>query len=310
MPNRTTPTTSIEDHSALLIGRRLQNFRCCLGTQFPRYGSSRESGTIGHLRPYFAVLTLLCGSLACRGADVSLPDYGYPKMAVSAAGHEGFVLLPTQAAPCHPWVWFAPVVPREPNQIHAALFRSLLANGVAVAGLDLGESYGNVHGRSDFSAFYLALRERFGLADKPCLLAQSRGGLMLYTWASENPEKVGCIAGIYPVLDMTTWPGLNRLQLQSAYQHPESWLRSHLHEINPIELLGPLARAKVPIFTIHGDSDRVVPYGSNGLAVTERYRALGGSADLVTVKGKGHEEIPGFFENPDLLRFLLAHTAQ
>lgn len=65
---------------------------------------------------------------------------------------------------------------------------------------------------------------------------------------------------------MTTWPGPNRLQLQFAYQRPESWLRSHLHENNPIELLGPLARAKVPIFTIHGDSDRVVPFGSNGLA--------------------------------------------
>ena len=34
-----------------------------------------------------------------------------------------------------------------------------------------------------------------GLAPKACLLAQSRGGLMHYNWAAENPGRVGPVVG-------------------------------------------------------------------------------------------------------------------
>ena len=45
---------------------------------------------------------------------------------------------------------------------------------------------------------------------KPCLLARSRGGLMLYAWAVEHPESVGGVAGIYPVCNLASYPGLGR----------------------------------------------------------------------------------------------------
>ena len=32
------------------------------------------------------------------------------------------------------------------------------------------------------------LRKNFALSPQPCLLAQSRGGLMLYNWAAEHAQ--------------------------------------------------------------------------------------------------------------------------
>ena len=54
------------------------------------------------------------------------------------------------------------------------------------------------------------LVEKRGLAKQACLLSRSRGGLMLYSWAAENPDKVRCITGIYPVCNIASYPGLPR----------------------------------------------------------------------------------------------------
>ena len=33
---------------------------------------------------------------------------------------------------------------------------------------------------------------------------------MLYCWAAENPQAVACIAGIYPVCNIASYPGIDR----------------------------------------------------------------------------------------------------
>ena len=74
----------------------------------------------------------------------------------------------------------------------------------------MGESYGSPAGRKTFSEFHAHVVREHKLETKARLLAQSRGGLMLYNWAAENPEKVRCIAGIYPVCDLRSYPGLSK----------------------------------------------------------------------------------------------------
>ena len=73
---------------------------------------------------------------------------------------------------------------------------------------------------------------------------------MLYNWAAENLEKVKCIAGIYPVCNLISYPGLNRAA--PAYKMTESELEKNLRLHNPIDKLKPLAEARIPIFHIHG----------------------------------------------------------
>ena len=88
---------------------------------------------------------------------------------------------------------------------------------------------------------------------------------MLYDWAAEHANNVRCIAGIYPVSNLESYPGLGSKRLQTAYGLNEAELREHLRQNNPIDRLAPLARARVPIFHIHGDADKVVSLPQNTL---------------------------------------------
>ena len=90
------------------------------------------------------------------------------------------------------------------------MHEQFLAAGVAVAGIDVGEAYGSPEGRRLFTEFYRELTEKRGFATRPCLLGRSRGGLWVTSWAVENPDKVAGIAGIYPVFDLRTYPGLDK----------------------------------------------------------------------------------------------------
>ncbi|WP_145236283.1 hypothetical protein [Urbifossiella limnaea] len=68
------------------------------------------------------------------------------------------------------------------------MFEKFLAAGIAIAGVDVGESSGSPKGREVYSALYKELVSNRNFAEKPVLLARSRGGLMLYNWAAENAD--------------------------------------------------------------------------------------------------------------------------
>ncbi len=179
-------------------------------------------------------------------------------------------------------------------------------HGIAIAGVDLGESFGSPAGRAGFTALYEELTSQMGLAPRACLLAQSRGGLMHYNWAAENPGRVACVVGIYPVCNLRSWPGL--AQAAPAYGMTEQVLSIHLAEHNPIDRLTPLAKAHVPILHLHGNVDTVVPLERNSAILAERYRQLGGNIQLMIVPGKGHQVCPEFFHSETLVDFVIAHA--
>src|SRR5262249_16729624 len=111
-------------------------------------------------------------------------------------------VIPPRNAPAKgptPWVWYAPTHPGLPGDSEKWMFDRFTAAGIAVAGIDVGESFGSPRGRAQFTALYRELVDKRKMSPKPILLARSRGGLMLYCWACENADKVGGIAGIYPV---------------------------------------------------------------------------------------------------------------
>jgi hypothetical protein len=219
-----------------------------------------------------------------------------------------FVIPPKQPAAGipTPWVWYAPTLPGLPADSEKWMFERFLAAGIAMAGVDVGESYGSPRGRAVYSELYRELVDKRGFARKACLLARSRGGLMLYCWAAENPERVACIAGIYPVCNLRSYPGL--AQACGAYGLTVEAFEQQLAQHNPIDRLTPLAKAKVPIFHIHGDVDQVVPLEDNSAEVARRYRALGGSMQLVVPPGQGHNMWPGFFQCQALVDFVIGQA--
>jgi pimeloyl-ACP methyl ester carboxylesterase len=206
-----------------------------------------------------------------------------------------------------PWVWYAPVI-GHPNPSHAWMLRQWLDTGIGMAGVDVGESFGSPAGRKIFSALWETLTSRYGMSKQPVLLPQSRGGLMLYNWAAENPTRVRGVAGIYTVCDLRSYPGLAKAC--GAYGLTAAELEARLAEHNPIERLAPLAKAGVPILHVHGDADGVVPLETNAGELARRYRALGGQVRLIVVPGKGHEVCDEFFHRQELVDFVVAQCVK
>lgn len=270
----------------------------------------------GQIGAIFALTVCLSAMVSSAAAQATTPLASVRDIAgelpcrsefLEVAGRPAFVLLPRKAASTEiPWVWYAPTFATYPNGMHLWMFRQFLENGIAVAGMDIGESYGNPTGRAVFTAFADRLRKDYALAQRACLMPQSRGGLMLYNWAAENPQRVACIAGIYTVCDLRSYPGL--AAACTAYGMNEASLAWHLAENNPIDRLGPLAKAGVPILHVHGDSDAVVPLGKNSGELAARYRALGGTMRVIVIPGKGHEEVPEFFRCQELVDFVIAQA--
>ena len=223
-------------------------------------------------------------------------------------GKEAFLILPEGPKPGKPipWVWYAPTLPGLPASSEKWMFDHFLKAGIAIAGVDVGESFGSPNGRKMYSALYRELVEKRGLSKQASLLARSRGGLMLYGWAAENSEKVCCIVGIYPVCNLESYPGL--ANACRAYQLTAKALEAELKKHNPVDRLAPLARAGVPIFHIHGDQDKVVPLEANSGLVAERYRKLGGNMTLEVVKGQGHNMWEGWFRSQALVDFVKKHA--
>ena len=248
---------------------------------------------------FFAVATPL------QAAEKRLPLKGE---VFTIQERTAFLILPEKpkAGQPIPWVWYAPTLPGLPASSEKWMFERFLKAGIAIAGVDVGESYGSPKGRAVYSALHEHLVSKRGLSKQACLLARSRGGLMLYSWAVENPDKVKCITGIYPVCNISSYPGFKRAC--GAYGLTAEELKAQLSEHNPIDRLAPLAKAKVPIFHIHGDNDSVVPLDKNSAIIKERYDKLGGPMTLEVVKGQGHNMWFGWFQSQSLVDFVIKHA--
>ncbi|MCB1062834.1 MAG: sulfatase-like hydrolase/transferase [Verrucomicrobiae bacterium] len=221
-------------------------------------------------------------------------------------GKEAFLMLPEagKGAPGMPWIFYGPTLPPYPDQHERDMHAQFLDAGIAIAGIDVGEAFGSPLAFPHFESLYQEMVER-GFSKKPILLGRSRGGLWVSSWAIAHPERVTAIAGIYPVFDYTTYPGVQRAA--PAYGLSPEELLQRQDELNPIRRAGELAAAKIPVYIIHGIDDTVVPLAENSAALEATYEKAG-AGDLIEVlkiEGQGHNHWPGFFHCEELIRFVI-----
>ena len=131
---------------------------------------------------------------------------------------------------------------------------------------------------------------------------------MHYCWASENAAAVACIAGIYPVCSLASYPGIARAC--AAYDMSIDALAAQLARHNPIDRLASLAEAGVPILHIHGDVDDIVPLKDNSDELARRYTELRGKIELIVPVGQGHNMWDGFFRSRELVDFVIAYATK
>jgi hypothetical protein len=252
-------------------------------------------------------LFLMSRSLLCAAEppEKTLP---LPGEIFFVHGRTAFIIpaanVPAVAA--KPWVWYAPTLPNLPGDAEKWMFEKFTQAGIAVAGIDVGESYGSPAGRVLYSALYDELTGKRGFSKKPVMLGRSRGGLMTLCWAAENADNVGGFAGIYPVCNLSSYPGLAKAA--PAYQMTPEELQAHLADHNPVDRLAALAKAGVPLFAIHGDADKVVPLEANSGLAKSRYDEQGGAMQLIVPPEQGHNMWSGFFECAELVSFVTKHA--
>ena len=249
------------------------------------------------------LFVVLVSGLAVQDRKLPLPGEMF-----RINGCTAFLIVPekTSTKQPTPWVWYAPTLPNLPGPEQRWMFEHFLKAGIAIAWIDIGESYGNPKGRKLFSSFYNEMTRKRHFSQKPVLLGRSRGGLMTLGWAAENADKVGGFAGIYPVCNLASWPGLKKAS--AAYQMTPQELESCLTQHNPTDRLAELAKAQVPLFAIHGDIDKVVPLEANSGELAKRYKALGGEMQLIVPKGQGHNMWQGFFQCQELVDFVIRNA--
>lgn len=175
-----------------------------------------------------------------------------------------------------------------------------------MAGIDLGGNMGTPAGRAILTTLYDELTQNRGFSEKPCMIGRSYGGLQMYNWAAENADSVSGLAGIYPVCNYPSYPGIDRTAGFYGVTVEEMW--TILPQHNPIDRLAPLAAENVPIYHNHGDADGLVPMDENSSIVLTRYTALGGSMTLEVLAGQGHSYSPAFFESQAMADFIVQNA--
>lgn len=251
-------------------------------------------------------------------SDESTPDnfegkksawHGFARYDFTVDGRRCLVVTPKSAAKGRPWIWRARFFGHEPQADLA-----LLERGFHVAYCDVAGLFGSPQAVKHWDAFYKVMTERYALAPRPALEGMSRGGLIIYNWASANPEKVACIYGDAPVCDFRSWPGGQGRSRRSdgawkqclqAYGLTEA--AALVYQKNPIDVLKPLAVAGVPLLHVVGDADVVVPVEENTAIMERRYQELGGSVQVIHKPGIGHH--PHSLKDPEpIVSFVLKHT--
>ena len=262
------------------------------------------------------IAILLCGLLTSESvtplaAEDAKPvkELILPGESFLVAGRPAFVLLPPpeKRRTPQPWILYSPTLPAYPDVHEKWMHEQFLSAGIAIAGVDVGEAYGSPAAWPTFTALHTTLTNDRGFAPKACLLGRSRGGLWSASWGAENTDKISGLAGIYPVFDFRTYPGI--AQAASAYGRTAEELAKSTRS-NPIARVEQLAASKVPAFFIHGDEDVVVPLKENSQEFANIYERAG-VKDLVTLivpKGQGHNYWEGFFRCEELVAFAIARA--
>lgn len=219
---------------------------------------------------------------------------GFERYDFICNGRQATVVTPHKVAEGRPWIWRPAFFGAFPT-----VDKALLEKGFHVAYYDLTHLYGSPRAVKLGTDFYNVMCQYYRLSPKVTLEGFSRGGLFAFNWAIRNADKVACIYVDAPVCDVYSWPGRGRKDLWGDLLKEWNLTEEDMKSFNgnPINNLAPLAKAGIPIITVCGDSDKVVPYTDNMKMIVERYRAMGGLVETILKPGCDHH--PHSLEEPE-----------
>ena len=265
------------------------------------------------MRTLALLLTLIVLSPIGRaesGFPGKVSDFaGFARHDFDVDGLKCRVVVPKQAAEGKPWIWRARFFGHR-KEVDVAL----LEKGFHVAFVDVANLYGSTAALKRWDDFYAYLTDKHDFHQKPALEGMSRGGLIIFNWASENPEKVSAIYADAAVCDFKSWPG-GKMKGKGSQGDWQRLLKVYgltdaqamAYKKNPIDRLEPLAKAKIPVICVVGDADVVVPVAENTAIIEERYKELGGPIQVIHKPDIGHKH--GLDDPSPVVEFILQHSS-
>jgi lysophospholipase L1-like esterase/pimeloyl-ACP methyl ester carboxylesterase len=249
----------------------------------------------------FLILLFLAAAPA-----IAADFHGFERLDFERDGRKCILVKPRQVAAGKPWIWRARFFGHEPQTDVA-----LLNAGWHVAYVDVAGLFGSPRAVAIWNNFYRHLTAEQGFHPRPALEGMSRGGLIIYNWAKQNPDKVSCIYADAPVCDINSWPGgkgtgkaSQKAWSQCLAEYGLDETAARTAKVNPIDGLEALARARVPLLHVVGEADGVVPVGENTNILESRYRKLGGPIQVIRKPGVDHH--PHSLNPPDpIVEFIL-----
>lgn len=237
--------------------------------------------------------------------------HGYQGYEFTNDGTTCFVVKPHAEAIGKPWMIRARFWNHEPQTDI-----DMLENGFHIAYCDVAGLYGSPKAVARWNSFYKRMHKA-GFHKQVALEGMSRGGLIVYNWAAQNPEKVACIYADAPVMDIKSWPmgkgtsdgsADDTHRLLTAYgfaneQEAINWKQ------NPIDCAAVIAKAGIPVIHVVGDADEVVPVAENTSIFEERLQKQHYHLTVIHKPGIGHH--PHSLNNPaPIVRFILSATGR
>lgn len=242
----------------------------------------------------YLVLLCLITSLAVQAQEKKSEWNGCDRYDFTFKDRQATVVVPKKAAKGNPWIWRPAFFDAFPS-----VDKALLEKGFHIVYYDVTHLYGSPRAVSLGTEFYKDITNRYGLSPKVTLEGFSRGGLFAFNWAAQNTDKVACIYVDAPVCNVFSWPGRKNATLWNDLLKEWNLTDAEMEHFkgNPIDNLAPIAAAGIPIISVCGDSDRVVPYKENMDVVRSRYLAAGGPVEVILKKGCDHH--PHSLDNPE-----------
>jgi len=90
-----------------------------------------------------AVETRKLSLIAIEGEGKPAKELPLPGEMFLVQGRPAFLITSTNVVKGKPWVWYAPTLPPYPAQEERWMFERFMADGISIAGIDVGESYGS-----------------------------------------------------------------------------------------------------------------------------------------------------------------------
>ena len=229
---------------------------------------------------------------------------GFLKLDFKFKGRDAILVLPQEPSDEKKWLfkteYFGAFVSYEINMLKRGYYVAHIKNKTRWC---LPE---DTDIKAEFCDF---LHSEFGLNKKCMPVGMSCGGMQAVYFAAKYPQYVKAMYLDAPVLNLLSCPGDVGKASGGMYEEFHNATGMDYSDLinyrnHPVDNIGKLISAKIPVFLICGDSDTIVPYTENGKQLSDAYKKAGIQfAEIIKEDCNHHPH--GLDDNTPLIEFTL-----